>query len=54
MLQDLDFQQQKATILYSNSQSTIHLAINSKLHSQTKYFDINYYIICKQIKNHNL
>ena len=37
--------------LYSDSQSTIHLAKNSAFHSRTKHIDIRYYFICSLLED---
>lgn len=44
MLADLGFLEEKATIVYSNSQSAIQLIVKPKFHSRTKHVDIEYHM----------
>lgn len=51
ILADLEYLQEKATVLNSDSQNTIRLALSPEFHSRTKHVNIKYHMIREQIKN---
>ena len=48
-LEELGLQQEKC-VIYNNSQSVIHLSMNSTFHSRSKHIDVRYHWICDMLE----
>jgi hypothetical protein len=49
LLADLGFAQTSPTVIYTDSQSALRLAMNPEFHAQTKHIDIKYHYTREQI-----
>ena len=49
LLASIGIPQTKPTTIFTNSQSAMRLAVNTKSHSRTKHVDIKFHFLCEHV-----